>query len=337
MVAGRWAAAALCVLLLAGGCHEVTEYTDSGDFGAVILRTSDLSVVGYVAGMDGARSLVSMGGSRFLVGTSTGRVYEVDSEVLEIVRHQQVTAGSGAGIRRMVKSPSASTIYLLTGSGKILEMDSETFGIVDDFTAGASPSDICRSPGSIPRIYVSDMEQGRVREVWTSDNHVGKVIEVPEMPVSLAGYLSAPDVLVSAHDGQGGVNLVDIEAGGSISVLSGTSGPFSDVAVAGADTIICAGAPRWDADNGRLLMVKMKEVGPSVSSFTLEGHPTCVNVNPTPSIPFFYAACADGDRTVVVALNYLYGEVQMTAELEGYPWAVSTHRNGEYLIVLTSM
>ncbi|MGM0628142.1 MAG: hypothetical protein ACQETZ_08280 [Candidatus Fermentibacterota bacterium] len=337
MVAARWMAPALCALLLAAGCHEVTEYTDSGEFGAVILRTSDLSVVGYVAGMDGARSLVSMGGSRFLVGTSTGRVYEVDSEVLEIVRHQQVTAGSGAGIRRMVKSPSASTIYLLTGSGKILEMDSETFGIVDDFTAGASPSDICRSPGSIPRIYVSDMEQGRIREVWTSDNHVGKVIEVPEMPVSLAGYLSAPDVLVSAHEGQGGVNIVDIEAGGSISLLSGSSGPFSDVAVAGADTIVCAGAPRWDADNGRLLMVKMGEMGPSVSSFPVEGHPTSVSASPPGSSPLFYAACADGDRTVVVALNYLHGQVQMTAELEGYPWAVSTHRNGEYLIVLTSI
>jgi len=337
LVAGRWVAAALCVLLLAGGCHEVTEYTDSGDFGAVILRTSDLSVVGYVAGMDGARSLVSMGGSRFLVGTSTGRVYEVDSGVLEIVRHQQVTAGSGAGIRRMVKSPSASTIYLLTGAGKILEMDSETFGIVDDFTAGVSPSDICRSPGSIPRIYVSDMEQGRVREVWTSDNHVGKVIEVPEMPVALAGYTSDPDVLVSAHDGQGGVNLVDTQAGGTINLLSGTGGPFSDVAVATQDSAICISIPDWDGDNAELRLIGLTELEPVEQSFSMEGHPTCVAVNPTPSIPFFYAACADGDRTVVVALHYLYGEVQMTAELEGYPWAISTHRSGEYLIVLTSM
>ncbi len=337
MVASGRIAMTAAALTLLSGCHEVTEYTGSGEFGAVILDAEDLSVVGYVAGIDGARSLASMGSHRFLVGTTTGRVYEVDSQDLEVVGQRQITAGSGAAVERMVKSPSASTLYLLTGAGRILEIDQETFEVEDEFNAGASPSDICRSPGGLARIYVADAQQGRVREVWTSDNHVGKVIEVPEMPVAMAGYRSDPDQLVAAHDGEGGVSIVDIQVGGSSSLLSGSHGPYSDVAVAVSDTIICAAAPGWNSETGRLYVVDMTGLQPAVEYFSVEGHPRCVCVNPMGSPPYFYAACADGDRTVVVALNYLSGQVEMTAELEGYPWAVSTHQNGEYLIVLTSI
>ena len=333
---GRGVLLAVAALTVAG-CHSVTEYTDSGDFGAVVLNASDLSVLGYVAGIDGARSLVSMGGSRFLVGTSTGHVYEVDSQLMEIVEHHQVTAGAGAGISRMVKSPSAATIYLLTGMGKILEMDQETFEVVDDFGVGASPSDICRSPASLPRIYVSDAQQGMVREVWTSDNHVGKVMEVPESPVALAGFLPDPDRMVSAHDGEGGVSILNTDSQYYSVLLSGDDGPYSAVAMASTDTIVCAAAPRWNSDGGRVYMIDMAGPEQGTVSLSVDGHPTCICVHPLGSPPYFYAACADGDRTLVEALNYLYGQVQMTAELEGHPWAITTHRSGEKLIVLTSI
>jgi hypothetical protein len=327
----------LPVLAASLGCHSVVEYTDSGEFGAVLLDAEDLSVVGYVAGMDGARSLASMGSHRFLVGTSDGAVYEVDSQAMVVLEQHRVSAGSGAGVERMVKSPSASSLYLLTGSGRILEMDQYGFDVLDQFSACAAPSDICRSPSSIPRIYVADEEEGLIQEVWTSDNHLGKSILVPERPVALAGYCVDPDIIVSAHAESGGVNLIGLETEGYTRLIDGSEGPFADVAVAMQDTVCCAVSPDWDSQTGRLHLVATSGIGPNVEVIGVEGHPRCVCANPLPDKPFFYVACADGQRTLVLAVDYLNSSIEACVELEGYPWAISTHQSGQYLIVLTSL
>ena len=327
----------LVALPLLLGCHDVTEYTESGEFGAVILDASNLSVVGYVAGMEGARTLAPLSGSLFLVGSADGRLYEVDSQRLEVVRQHRIGGGSSSSVKRMLSSPSASTIYMLTGMGKALEVDDTDFLVLDEFSVGVSPSDACRSPSQRPRIYVSDRDAALVREVYTSNNSQGTLYDVAESPVALAPYPDDPDAVVTAHEGEGGVNLLYLATGVTTEVVPGSMGPFSDVAVASRDTTACAAAPNWNGEDGRLALVLPGGIQPEVVGVSVTGHPTCVCSNPDPSRPYFYAASSSGSNTVVSAVNYLDRTLEMTVTVEGYPWDIMTHRSGEYVIVLTSI
>jgi len=336
--AGPSAAFTVLALLFLAGCHDVTEYTDSGEFGAVILDASDLSVEGYVAGLEGARTLTSMGGSSFLVGTSTGMVHEVDSDQQVITASHRVSAGSSASLDCFTKSPVGSSLYMCAGSGKLLEMSTQSFDVVDDFSAGPSPSAICRSPEGLGRIYVTDAQEGRLREVNASTNQVNWVYDIEPAPAAIAVHSDDPPVMVVAHGDDKGLHAVRLDWSSPRSNWLFYDGTFTDVASAPSDTVLCLAEPRWDAESGRLWLARVGWARPfEYKSFGVEGHPVCVCANSDYSMPYFYAACADGNRTVVVMVNYLSFEIEATAEIDGYPWDISSHSNGSRLLVLTSI
>jgi hypothetical protein len=73
------------------------------------------------------------------------------------------------------------------------------------------------------------------------------------------------------------------------------------------------------------------------ASLGVEGNPACVCVNSNLTRPYFYAACADGDVTRVVMVNYRTWEIEGTAEVDGYPMDISSHDGGTRLVVLTAL
>lgn len=336
--AGLAAGVVVMVLAALAGCHDVTEYTDSGEFGAVILDASDLTVEGYVAGVEGARTLASMGGSSFLVGTSTGMVHEVDSHQQVITASHRISAGPSAALDCFTKSPVGSSMYMRTGSGKLLEVSTEGFDVLDDFSAGPSPSAICRSPQGLGRIYVTDAQEGTLREVNASTNEVNWVYDIEPSPAAIAVHSTDPPIMVIAHGNDEGLHAVRLDWSAPSSNWLFEEGTFADVASAPSDTVLCLAEPCWDGESGRLWLVRVGWARPfGYRSYGVAGHPTCVCVNSDYSLPYFYAACADGDRTVVVMVNYLTLEVEATVEIEGYPWDISSHNNGSRLLVLTSL
>jgi hypothetical protein len=328
----------MTALAALAGCHEVTEYTDSGDFGAVILDASDLSVEGYVAGMEGARTLVSMGGSRFLVGTSTGMVHDVDSDQQAVLASHQVSSGASAALDCFIKSPVSSSIYMRAGSGKLLEMSTMNFDVLDEFTVGPSPSAMCGSPEGRGCIYVTDAEQGCLREVSASTNEVSWTYDIQPSPAAIAVHSATPPIMLTAHSDDKGLHAVRLDWSAPRDNWLLYSGTFADVASAPQDTVFCLAQPGWGNESGRLKVATVAWQRPFESrNFEVDGHPVCVCTNSDYSMPYFYAACADGDRTVVVMINYLTFEVEGTAEIDGYPWDISSHNNGTRLIVLTSL
>ena len=334
----RSASASITGLLLASivafsGCHEVTEYSDTGEFGAVILNASNLSVEGNVSGLEGARCLLSMDEDNFLVGSSSGRLYVVDSQGLGVQSSHQITAGSGAGVLKMLSLGGMGSIYVITGMGSLLEVDRQSFSVVDEFGVGSSPSDMCRSPSGAGRIYVTDQEQGRLYEVYTSDNSIGWNIPLSGAPMAVAPLSSSPDFLIAASS-SGGMSSVDLGLQYRYALVGGS---FSDVASLPWDSLYCAVAPCWDDDGGYLILARQKwQESTFFHQTSLPGHPSAVCATEVPSLPYFYAACATDDGTLVAAVDYRYGTIAHTAELEGRPWAIITHAGGESVVVLTS-
>jgi hypothetical protein len=326
------------LLLISAGCHEVTEYTDSGEFGAVVMDATDLTVQGYVAGMEGAGTLVSMEGSRFLVGTATGWIHEVDSGELRIIRSKQVSAGGASALGGLTRAPVGGSVYALTGGQKLLEIDPDGLDVLDEFTAGPSPSDICRSPQAEARLYIVDQGDARLRELSVSDNQVNWEHDLPPSPLAAAVHSADPPILLIAHGDDGGLTALRLDWMGD-AVMS-VDGSFSDVVSAPEDTVLCAAEPRWGSDSGRLFLAR---VGwPSLFEFEtaslgVEGNPACVCVNSNLTRPYFYAACADGDVTRVVMVNYRTWEIEGTAEVDGYPMDISSHDGGTRLVVLTAL
>ena len=331
-----WTLAWMTALTALAGCHSVTEYTDSGDFGVVVLNASDLSVGGYVAGMDGARTVVSMGDSALLVGCSNGMVHTVNSEGLFIASSEYVTAGTGGGLDCFMKSPVRSSLYAITESGRIVEFSSADFSLLDEFAAGPSPSSMCRSPSGVGRIYIADDQQGVVREINALTNQEYGSYNVGACPMAVAPNCADPPMLVTVHGQDTGIYSIRLDWS-SVNWLR-DRGTLCDVASLSTDSIFCALEPAWDEESGAMLLCEGGWLSPiEVYSCEVDGHPTAVCCSPDPQLPYFYAACASGDETLVVALNYQSREVEMTTLIDGYPYDITTHRNGEKIIVLTAL
>lgn len=331
------ASAGLLLLTLTLGCHEVTEYTDSGEFGVVILSAWDLSMEGYVAGVDGARTLCSTGKLSFPVGCTSGQAYEVSLEGMEVLDVYQITAGAGAGLDCMTRSPSAYSAYMSGGGSKILEMELNGYTVIDEFSCGSSPVDICRSPAGNARIYILDSGNECIREIWSSSNSQGWTLGVAESPMAVAGALDQPEVLVTTHGDQGGVQLHNLDYGFSSEILSAEYGPFSAVAAVPRDSLCMVAAPEWQGQQGRIYLLRVGEADASLlDSKQLEGHPVEICGDPSQGPPYFYIACVDGEYTRIYAYSIISQQIELSAELEGYPWEMSTNLD-DHLIVLTSL
>ncbi|NLP04360.1 hypothetical protein GX411_00205, partial [Candidatus Fermentibacteria bacterium] len=67
------------LLLLATGCHDVTEYSEQGEYAVYKIDLGTMTVVSSLGGFEGGRALLSIGNTEFLVASNRGVLYRVSS------------------------------------------------------------------------------------------------------------------------------------------------------------------------------------------------------------------------------------------------------------------
>jgi hypothetical protein len=74
---------------------------------------------------------------------------------------------------------------------------------------------------------------------------------------------------------------------------------------------------------------------PEVTTVQIAGHPT--DICSVPGTALFYVLSYLGDGTSrITAINYVIGEIVGEVDVPGFPWDITSHANGEFVLALTS-
>ena len=330
MVALRRLAA---LVLLAAACHQPVEYSTTAASGVVKLRVSDNTVAGQASGIDDGRALASLGSETFLVSSGSGELYRFNSPDMSLDTSFAIGPGSGAGYGD-IAIPRPGIAYVIGAAGKLLEVNVGSAMVVDEFTVGPFPSDLCASPTS-QLFYVVDGSDGRIREVDSADNSVLRSTDPLDEPPVEATVESHEDryILVACADDAGSVYAVDL-ATFYISDAAELGGLCSGAKAFPAESIWAVTLPNWYGSMGSV-SVCANFAQPEVTVLPIAGHP--VDVCSVPGTTLFYVLSYMGDGiSAVTAVDFITGGKTDPIPLDGFPWDITSHANGEYVLVLTS-
>lgn len=324
----------LCAVLAVSACHSITEYETGGESQVAKIDISELSVESTMGGLEEARSLCSIDNDEFLVASSSGRLYRINSETMSVDTSFRVgSSGLGGGYRRMSRVPGGRRVYLIDAGGKILDINLFGNEVVDQFEVGPAPADMCSSVSGLMRVYVVDGSDDKVREIDTEDNRLVRERELRYRPVGIAGFDGGHDYLgIVSSESSGSYEMFD--TGDMYGSRIYTGSPCEEVAILSDSLLSCVIQPNWGSPAGTALLVS--GYFPVVEA-TLEmpGNPTCVCVHPEGT--YFFVACASEGETVVAVIDPFTLDVIKGIAVEGYPWDITTHRSGRYLLVLTDL
>ncbi len=320
-------------LLIAGtSCHQPVEYDSSAASGVVKLRLSDYTVAGNVSGIEDGRALCSLGNSEFLVTSGTGILYRFDSPSMTLDSSYAIGFGSGSGYGEIIY-PKPGSVYIIGAAGKLIEVDLQTNSVAAEFEAGPLPTALCASTSS-QRFFVADGSDCRIREVDTGSNTVLRSTEpLKETPVSLAAESYLEEYLLACcADEDGTVGRISLSTFYTSHLNLGSAG--SDLSAFPAESIWAVVHPDWYASDGSISLCSNYFL-PTVTEVTIAGHPT--DVCSVPGTTLFYVLSYLGDgMSRVSSVNYLTGDRQEVLDIPGFPWDITSHANGEYLLILTS-
>jgi len=322
----------LPLILIASACYNPEEHDIVSESGVVKIRVADNSVVGAVSGVPDGRALCSLGNLEFMVASGTGSVYRFDSQGMALDTSFSVGFGSGSGYRDMI-IPKPGSVYLIGGAGRIVEVSLAGNSVAAEFQVGSLPSAMCASQ-SVQRFYVADEGDCRIREVDATTNTVLRQTEpLGAAPVAVAAesYLKQ-SLLAVCGDEAGTVGRVALNTFhvSPIYIYS----PGSDLSIFPADTVWAVTHPDWSADNGRVAICSNFYM-PEVVHVQIAGHPT--SVCSVPGTTLFYVLSYLGSGTSrVTAVNYVTEAVVSEIDIAGFPWDITSHANGEFVLALTS-
>ncbi|MBN1433284.1 hypothetical protein JW921_00890 [Candidatus Fermentibacterales bacterium] len=321
----------VALALLVSSCHEVVEYGSVGSYGVCIIRTSDMAQVDCIEGFEGGRSLCSLGNSLFLVASTTGALFRVNSADRVVEEVYQIGPPFSAGYDEMTQV-GVGQVYLVGGFGQLLEFGVPQGGLEDQFPAGPSPAALSRStvPG---RLYVADSYDCMIREVWTSDNTAYRELTLDGTPSGLA-FFGWPAGYLAAVCSDLGV-LYTVDVAGFVAQSIPLPGSCSDVAVLSDTSIYCVTHPAWSQSNGRVTLGDRFGLTPAMITLPAEGHPCCVCASPT-TARFYVASVLEDGTSRVMEVDALLWGLTRSCEVGGYVRDITTHANGEYVLVLTS-
>ena len=67
----------------------------------------------------------------------------------------------------------------------------------------------------------------------------------------------------------------------------------------------------------------------------VQGHP--MQICSVPGSTMFYLLSYLGNgESLIVGINYLTKQIECEVELSGFPWDITSHGNGEFVLALTS-
>jgi hypothetical protein len=319
------------LLLFAAGCHDVVEYSTAGSYGVCIIRTSDMVLEECMEGFEGGRSICSLGNSRFLVASNAGVLYLVNSQDRVVEETYQIGAPFSAGYDCMTQV-APGQVYLVGGFGSLIEFDVSSGTVVDVFNAGPSPESICPSLTQ-QRLYVADSFDRKIREVWTVDNQVYRELELESTVSSIAPFSWPLGFLAAVCSDSDKLYTIELSEFAEVSIdLVDYS---SDITLLSDTSVYCVTHPGWSDQNGRVTLGSSLGVEQTSLTLAVTGHPRSVCSKPYGGVFYVASVMEDGTSRILEIDGYLWGTVS-SVTIEGYAWDVTTHANGEYLLVLTS-
>lgn len=320
------------LLLAAVACYSPVEYDVVNQSRVVKLRVSDNTIVGTFNDITDGRSLCSIGNNEFIVASGTGTLYRFNSPAMALDTSFVIGFGSGSGYGSMI-TPKPGSVYIIGAAGKIIEVNLQTNSVIDEFEAGPMPNALCASPAS-QRFYVSDGSDRQIREVDPAGNTVLRTSSpLNNVPVSITVESFMDDYLLAASSGaEGTVERVTLSTFYVNSISLGSSS--SDITAAHAESIWAVVHPDWSSENGRVSICS-NYFTPEIFSISVAGHPT--NICSVPGSTLFYALSYLGEGTSrITSINYFTKEIVAEIDIPGFPWDITSHANGEYILTLTS-
>jgi DNA-binding beta-propeller fold protein YncE len=323
--------AALATGLLVS-CHQPVEYSETAQSGVVKLRVSDNSIVGSTGNIPEGRALCSLGNTEFLVVSGSGVLYRFDSETMIPDTAFTIGSSSGSGYGSII-TPTTASAYTIGSAGKLIEIDLTANSVADEFSAGPFPNALCTSSSS-QRIYVTDGSDQKVREIDTGTNTVlRETAELCAVPVAIVAesYLDQY-LLVSCSDEDGTVERISIATFYSSPSYLGQAG--SDLTAFPAESVWAVVHPEWYGENGRVSICSSFSI-PEVSTQTIEGHPTDICGIPGTTLCYILSYLGAGTSRIT-SINWFTGDVIGSVDIPGFPWDMTSHANGEFVLILTS-
>jgi hypothetical protein len=313
-------------------CHQPVEYSSSAESGVTKIRVSDMTVVSNITGITDGRSLQSVGNTEFLVASGSGVLYRFDSEAMALDTSFVIGFGSGAGYREMIL-PKAGSIYVIGSAGKILEVSLQSNSVVDELVAGPLPVAMC--PSAVDqRFYVADGSDRRIREIDSETNtQLRESQPLDEVPVGISAESYEKSFLfVCCADEAGTVERISLSTLYPGEILLG--GVCTDISAFPAESVWAVVHPEWYGANGKLSLCSSFFI-PETQSIAISGHP--ISICSVPGTTLFYILSYLGDGiSRATAVNYFTAENEGHVDLEGFPWDITSHANGEFVLVLTS-
>lgn len=318
------------LLLLATGCHDVTEYSEQGEYAVYKIDLGTMTVVSSLGGFEGGRALLSIGNTEFLVASNRGVLYRVSSPEMAVLGVFPAGGAYATGYGSMVQT-SSSTVYLVGSYGNIVEFSLATGSVADVFSAGPAPAGVtCSSDGG--SIFVIDAQDAGLREFDTSDNSFVRSVEL-ETPASvIVRWTDSPyQYLLALSSLEPAAYPVWVEYLLPSSV--GLARPASDIAAFRDTTIFCA--CHGGSGPGMATVSAGYPIVERTETIALSGQPLRA-CSEQVHHSFYVASLIDGTTTRIYEIDGLDCTITRTLDVPGYPWDITAHANGEYLLILTS-
>lgn len=320
------------LIFLATACYSPVEYDVVDQSRIVKLQVSDNTVVGTFSDVTDGRSLCSIGNNEFLVASGSGTLYRFDSPAMELDTSFVIGFGSGSGYGSMI-TPKPGSVYVVGAAGKIIEVSLQTNSVIDEFDAGPMPNALCASPIS-QKFYVSDGSDRQIREIDPVSNTVLRTsspLNCVPVSITIESFQNAY-LLAASSSEEGSVGRVTLSTFFVNPISLGSSS--SDITAAPAESIWAVVHPEWFAENGSVSICSNYSA-PDIFSVAVAGHPT--NICSVPGSTLFYALSYLGDgNSRITAINYFTKEIIAEIDIPGFPWDITSHANGEYILTLTS-
>ena len=108
----------------------------------------------------------------------------------------------------------------------------------------------------------------------------------------------------------------------------------SDITAFQAESTWAVVHPEWYEENGSVSICNSFSM-PQISNLFIEGHPTDICSIPGSTICYVLSYLGEG-MSRITAINYFTGDVTGYVDIEGFPWDITSHANGEFVLALTS-
>jgi len=328
----------LLSLILLCSCTDLTEFKSAIEAGVHVIDSSDLSLIGSVTGIDGARSLCLVPGS-FLVASTEGSVSFYDLETLAHERTSQVDFSSPAGFSRMIYSPMENSVYLIGSLGKIIEINAQTGEVIDAFSICESPIDLLMAGNNRPYLYVADTAAERILEVRIETNGVSRFCQMLSAPRAIAEDHRPDTMFVVTLES---ADILSTKGAGVIYRRTlDNSMPFLAAADMPDDTVLCAVMRAPYTDMVVTIPAYFPSSMPKQQDYQIWTGPVALEGD-------MHIIRTGADRTHAYVLSYLGNSVSRLSsynyntysldgqmDLSGYPMDLTVSVTGEILVLTT--